>query len=96
MCFFYFVRFLLLIKHSNLVKNGKYDTSFSSLGRDVLLENLFLELGSQNRSSSLKMFTNDQKKFIVKAFGRNPSPTKVRRDFPLHFKIEGRAKLKYV
>lgn len=41
------------------------------------------------------MFTDDQKKFIVKAFGRNPSPTKVRRDFLLHFKIKGRAKLKY-
>ena len=50
---------------------------------------------SLNTNSSLKMFTIDQKKFIVRAFGRNRSPTKVRREFLLHFKIKGRAKLTY-
>ena len=50
---------------------------------------------SFNINSSLKMFTIDQKIFIVQEFARSPSPTKVRREFLLHFKIKGRAKLKY-
>jgi hypothetical protein len=41
------------------------------------------------------MFTIEQKIFVVQEFGRNPSPTKFRREFLLHFKIKGRAKLKY-
>ena len=34
------------------------------------------------------MFTEDQKKFIVRAFGRNTSPTKVRQEFLKHFNIK--------
>ena len=42
------------------------------------------------------MFTEDQKKFIVKAFGRNPSPTKVKQEFLREYKIEkGRPTAKY-
>lgn len=40
------------------------------------------------RSRNLKMFTEDQKKFIVKAFGRNPSPTEVKQEFLREYKIE--------
>lgn len=42
------------------------------------------------------MFTEDQKKFIVKAFGRNPSPTKVKKEFLREFQIaKGRASTDY-
>ena len=34
------------------------------------------------------MFTEDQKKFIVTAFGRNPSPTKVKQEFLREYKID--------
>ena len=34
------------------------------------------------------MFTEDQKKFIVKAFGRNPTPTKVKQEFLREYKNE--------
>ena len=34
------------------------------------------------------MFREDQKKFIVKAFGWNPSPTKVKQKFLREYKIE--------
>ena len=42
------------------------------------------------------MFTEEQKKFIFKAFGRNPSPTKVKQEFLREYKIEkGRPTAKY-
>ena len=42
------------------------------------------------------MFTDDQKKFIIRAFGRNTSPTKVRQEFLREYKIEkGRSTAKY-
>ena len=61
-----------------------------------LLVNKFFVLSvSFNINSSLRMFTTDQKIFIVQEFACNPSPTKVRREYLLHFKIKGRAKLKH-
>ena len=48
------------------------------------------------RLGNLKMFTEDQKKFIVKAFGRNSSPSKVKQEFFREYKIErGRPTVKY-
>ena len=42
------------------------------------------------------MFTEDQKKFIVRAFGRNTSPTKVRQEFLKHFNVKkGRPTSRY-
>lgn len=42
------------------------------------------------------MFTDEQKKFIVKAFGRNTSPTKVRQEFLREYTIgKGRSTAKY-
>ena len=42
------------------------------------------------------MLTEDQKKFIVRAFGRNTSPTKVRQEFLKHFNIKkGRPTARY-
>ena len=35
-----------------------------------------------------KMFTENKKKFIVKAFGQNPSLTKVKQEFLREYKIE--------
>ena len=40
-------------------------------------------------------FTLEQKRYIVKAFGRNTSPAAVRREFLLHYHITGRAASKY-
>lgn len=41
------------------------------------------------------MFSDDQKKWIILQFGKTPSPTAVRRNFLHHFKIRGRATIKY-
>ena len=42
------------------------------------------------------MFTEEEKRFIVKSFGRNPSPTKVRQDFLHHYNVQkGRKRDEY-
>ena len=42
------------------------------------------------------MFTKEEKRFIVKSFGRNPSPTKVRQDFLRHYNVQkGRKRDEY-
>ena len=61
----------------------------------LLDTNFYVLLISLYTNSSLKMSTIDQKKFVVRAFGRNSSLTKVRREFLLHIKIKGWTKLKY-
>ena len=46
--------------------------------------------------ADFKTFTAAEKKFIVKAFGRNPSPTKVRHDFLKQYGIvKGQPMAKY-
>lgn len=41
------------------------------------------------------MFSEDEKKWIVREFARTTSPAAVRRSFLAHFKIKGRATVKY-
>ena len=42
------------------------------------------------------MFTEEEKRFIVKSFGQNPSPTKVRQDFLRHYNVQkGRKRDEY-
>lgn len=41
------------------------------------------------------MFTSEQKTWIVFEYGRNPSPTALKRKFLLNFNIQGREKTKY-
>ena len=40
-------------------------------------------------------FSEEQKRYIVKAFERNTSPAAVRREFLLHYHVTGRAASKY-
>ena len=44
----------------------------------------------KSRLTKVAIFTVEQKRFIVKAFSRNPSPDSMSRKFLLHFKIIGR------
>ncbi|QQP56643.1 Hypothetical protein FKW44_001371 [Caligus rogercresseyi] len=41
------------------------------------------------------MFSELEKKWIILQFGKTPSPSTVRREFILHFKISGRAAKSY-
>ena len=49
----------------------------------------------QNKRKKI-IFTKEEKRFIVKSFGRNPSPTKVRQDFLRHYNVQkGRKRDEY-
>ena len=42
------------------------------------------------------MFTEEEKRFIVKSIGRNPSPAKVRQNFLRHYNVQkGRKRNEY-
>ena len=51
--------------------------------------------GETNVILKVKMFSMEEKKFIVREFAKNPSPEKVRRAFISHFHIRGRATQAY-
>ena len=52
-------------------------------------------MNKNTKAPNNKMFSEEEKKFIVKAFGRNSSSAAVRREFLKHNNIKGRASTKY-
>ena len=74
--FLHLATFLAFGKRIRIMKDGVYETRFNALRLVLLrLNDVFFD------RANFEMFTATEKKFIVKAFGRNPSPTKVRHDF---------------
>ena len=80
-----------------MAQSGILPTSFCSLRAARSIDiNIFLLLELEDLEKTSEMYTEDQKKYIIQAFGRTTSPSEVRIDFLNHYKIKGgRTRSKY-